>query len=398
MALSTRALTHAPVSSDRLAPLDALRGLIMVAMALDHANYFISKRHSAGEFWFREPPTYSTELDFLTRLVTHLAAPGFFFLMGAGMWLFGASRRRAGWSEGSIRRHLALRGALLIALQLLVENRAWGLALPPGVDFSFSFYMGVLYGLGGALLFGSLLVGLPPRFLVPLGIGLIAVSNLLLADTASGGSLDPSRALLLTAGSSGELSVYYPVLPWLGVSLLGMGFARVFCSDGDSRTASRASGFGFGASLPWSVPLGLALLALFVILRLFGVGDPHAPVRGDWVAFLNVTKYPPSFDFLLLTLGADLVLLGVSAWVLMGGRLARVLLHPLLVFGQAPLFFYLLHLFLYALFGILFAPQGTTLEAMYPLWLLGLAILYPLCWVYARFKASCPPASVWRFF
>ncbi|MGA7732080.1 MAG: heparan-alpha-glucosaminide N-acetyltransferase domain-containing protein [Chloroflexia bacterium] len=391
MALSTRALTHAPVSLGRLAPLDALRGLIMVAMALDHANYFVAKRHSAGEFWFQEPPTYSTDLDFLTRLVTHLAAPGFFFLMGAGMWLFTISRRRAGWREGSIRRHLALRGALLIALQLLVENRAWGLALPPGVDFSFSFYMGVLYGLGGALLFGSLLVGLPSRILVPLGIGLIALSNLFLADTASGGSLDPLRALLLTAGSSGELSVYYPILPWLGVSLLGICFARVFCLDGDSRTAPRAS-------LPWSAPLGLALLTLFVILRLLGVGDPHAPAKGEWVAFLNVTKYPPSFDFLLLTLGANLLLLGVLAWVLMGWRLARVFLHPLLVFGQVPLFFYLLHLFLYALLGILFAPQGTTLEAMYPLWLLGLAILYPLCWGYARFKASRPAASVWRFF
>jgi uncharacterized membrane protein len=369
----------------RFASLDALRGLIIVAMALDHANYFIAKQHTSGEFWFISPSGYATELAFVTRLVTHLAAPGFFFLMGAGMALFAASRRRAGWTEGAIRRHLALRGALLIALQLLVENRAWGIALPPGANVSFTLYMGVLYGLGGSLIIGSLLIRLDSRVLVALGLGLVALSNLLLSDPASGDDLNPLRALFLTAGMSGDLIVYYPILPWLGVTLLGVVFGRWVLRDP-------------GVPLKWAAPLGALLLALFALFRTLGVGDPHRPASPGWMSFLNVTKYPPSLDFLLMTLGADLLLLGGFAWILTLGRPARIALHPLIVFGQTPLFFYLAHLFLYALLGVLFASSGTTLEAMYPLWLLGLAILYPLCWAYGNFKSSRPPDSIWRFF
>ena len=70
---------------NRLLPLDALRGLIILFMALDHANYFIAQAHSSGEHWGGSFPGYQAALPFLTRLVTHICAPGFFFLMGAGM-------------------------------------------------------------------------------------------------------------------------------------------------------------------------------------------------------------------------------------------------------------------------------------------------------------------------
>src|SRR5262249_2481887 len=149
------------------------------------------------------------------------------FLMGAGMALFSSSRRKVGWTWGAIRRHLAIRGAILIALQLLVENRAWPIALPPGANFSFDLYFGALYGLGCALILGALLVGLDWRRLLPIGLGLIAVTNLFLSDPISGENLNPVRALFLTAGFSGDMMVYYPVLPWLGVALLGMGAARI---------------------------------------------------------------------------------------------------------------------------------------------------------------------------
>src|SRR5436190_4841829 len=144
--------SDSPVTTPRLLPLDALRGLIMVLMSLDHANYFVAREHGRGEFWFLPLPTYSDALTFLTRFVTHFSAPGFFFLMGAGMSLFAASRRRLGWTEGAISRHLLVRGALLIVLQLAVENRAWPLGLPPGVPDIFSLYFGVLYGLGAAMI------------------------------------------------------------------------------------------------------------------------------------------------------------------------------------------------------------------------------------------------------
>src|SRR5438067_9381300 len=114
--------TGAETRAQRLLPLDGLRGLIIIVMALDHANLFIAHEHPPPEFWSGPPPSYTNALAFLTRFATHFAAPGFFFLIGAGMALFAASRRDLGWTEGAIRRHLIARGGLLIALQLLIEN------------------------------------------------------------------------------------------------------------------------------------------------------------------------------------------------------------------------------------------------------------------------------------
>ena len=143
--------------------------------------------------------------------------------------------------------------------------------------------------------------------------------------------------------------------------------------------------------------LGVLLIALFILLRALNLGDPHPSAGTGWMPFLNVTKYPPSFDFLLLTLGIDLLLLGFFTLVLGAGRWAAMALHPLITFGRTPLFFYLTHLFIYAYLGVLLTPDGTTLQNMYPLWLLGLIILYPLCWAYGIFKSSRPANSIWRF-
>lgn len=92
--------------SERLFALDALRGLIMLLMALDHANWFIAQKHSTGEHWGGPYPIYSDALPFLTRLVTHPCAPGFAFLMGVGMLLFAKSRKAHGWSKWVIWRDL----------------------------------------------------------------------------------------------------------------------------------------------------------------------------------------------------------------------------------------------------------------------------------------------------
>ncbi|MEJ2569249.1 MAG: hypothetical protein P8Y98_01790 [Anaerolineales bacterium] len=82
-------------SGGRLLSVDALRGLMIVLMALDHANYMVALRHSSGEYWGGYF-LYDDPLAFINRFVTHLCAPGFFFLMGAGMLLFAESRREKG--------------------------------------------------------------------------------------------------------------------------------------------------------------------------------------------------------------------------------------------------------------------------------------------------------------
>jgi uncharacterized membrane protein len=377
------ALEELPATQDRVAvgaarlePLDALRGLIMIVMALDHANFFVARAHSPGEFWDEPLPRYADALAFLTRFVTHLSAPGFFFLMGVGMVLFAGSRRGLGWSEGAITRHFVVRGALLIALQLLIEDPAWQL----GESFRLlPLYLGVLYGLGAAMIAGALLRGLPTAALAGLGLLALLGTELLLP---SSGAVSPLLALLLAPGVSEPLVVYYPLIPWLGLTAFGMVFGRWLMHD-PKQAYQRA------------LVIGAAFIVLFLIVRgAGGIGNIRPAEGPGWIAFLNVVKYPPSIAFVLLTLGADLLLLGLLAGAGAGlGLWGR----PMLVFGRSPLFFYLAHLYLYGAMGLIVGPHGIGIARMYPYWLAGLLILYPLCRLYGKFKHSRPAGSLWRF-
>ena len=365
----------------RFFALDALRGLILVLMALDHANHFVAQQHSPGEYWGGPFPIPSDSLAFLTRLVTHLCAPGFFFLMGAGMMLFADSRRKMGWREGAIVGHFLLRGTILIALQLLVVNRAWELS--PG-GWGLQIYIGVLFALGSTMILGSFLLWLKPKALLALTIVLVLGTELVTPDPGlwdQGFSvLSP---LLYLPGSSFELWVNYPVLPWLGVVTFGMVFGCWLVADPCK---------AFRQAL-W---LGGAFMLAFLLIRIpEGFGNIRPREGNTWIDFLNLVKYPPSLTFLLATVGVNLILLGLLARI---GDRHQPLFQPLVVFGGVALFFYLTHLFLYAALGNLLTPQGAGLLSMSLYWLLGLLILYPLCLAYGRFKHRQQANSPLRLF
>src|SRR5262245_57586202 len=111
----TDAAADAAARTTRLPALDTLRGLIMAVMALDHASAFIAHRHSF-EFWSGDITRYDSALPFLVRFVTHLCAPGFFFLMGCGMALLSEIRREQGWNHGRIAGFYLRRGLLLVGI------------------------------------------------------------------------------------------------------------------------------------------------------------------------------------------------------------------------------------------------------------------------------------------
>ena len=367
--------------ASRLLPLDVLRGLIIVLMALDHTNHFIAQQHSPGEYWGGPFPVYHDALTFLTRLVTHLSAPGFFFLMGAGMLLFAHSRRKQGWSEWAIVRHFLIRGGLLIGLQLLVVNRAWELS--PG-GWGLEIYIGVLFALGGTMILSSLLLWLKPRVLLALTVVLVWGAELLTPDPNLWNQVFQALTrLLLVPGGNLELWVNYPVLPWLELVTFGMLFGHWLVDD-PRRAFERA------------LKLGAAFILAFLVLRaLDGLGNIRPRAGNTWIDFLNVVKYPPSITFTLLTMGVNLILMGLFARA--GEELQRFF-QPLAVFGRVPLFFYITHIFLYAGLGLWLAPDGTSILEMYPYWLLGLLILYPLCTRYGQLKHRQPANSIWRFF
>ena len=364
---------------------DALRGLIIVFMALDHANLFIAQKHSPGEYWGGGFPVYYDVLAFLTRFVTHLSAPGFFFLMGVGMLLFANSRRKRGWVEWQIIRHFWIRGALLMALQLLVVNRAWELA-PLG--WGLEIYIGVLFALGGTMIIGSLLLWLKPVHLLGLTAILLIGTELLVPDASLWGQtvftnpLDYINPILIYPGGTAQFWANYPILPWLELVLFGIVFGY-WLVDNPERAYGRA------------IRIGGALLLGFVVVRsLDGFGNIRPRMGNSIIDFLNVVKYPPSISFTLLTMGLNLAILGLFARV---SEKLQGVLRLIAVYGQAPLFFYILHLFVYAGQGRWLTPEGTSIAGMYPHWLLVLLGLFPLTLWYGKFKRQQPPNSVLQY-
>lgn len=361
----------------------------MVIMALDHASAFIAHVHGS-EFWTGPWTRYSPTdfvrgpLAFLSRFITHLCAPGFFFLMGASMALFAASRRRIGWDAARITRYFALRGFVLLLVNQFLENPAWLLAFsrqPKTSDEPSNYlFFTVITGLGLSMMVGGLLLRAGRFIGVIAGLLLLGVAATVPALQSDFFHAPVWLRFLLLPGSSTPAFILYPLLPWLGICTLGMAFGRQL-ADADLRDRA----------LRWAPLAGLVLLGLALSLRaLGGFGNLRPPRDGGWIEFLNFIKYPPALVFALFMIGVNLCLLGVFA------RLPRVPVLP--VFGQAPLCFYLAHLYLYALFAVVFFGTPTTLLGMYPVWLAGLVPLYFLCRWYRGFKDRKPADSLWRLF
>lgn len=377
-------------------------------MAIDHARGFIARNHP-GEFWGAPLPDYQGDwIAFLTRLVTHLCAPGFMFLMGAGAALFAASRARDGWKPGRITGHLALRGILLIVLSLVIENAAstygtagavrgetYGLRVP-GEPGPISVILGVLCGLGSSLAIAAFFVRLPAATLAVMAAACVGITHWLTPDASQiGAPISPLMGALVVAGLAPPFVSVYPVIPWLAPTLLGVAFGRLLQRDRE-RDGVRAGNTDREGNSARAFTLigaaGIAFVVLFVILRASGGVGSFQPVQPGWIGLLNVTKYPPSLTFLLLTLGVDFILLALFEHT--GAGAARWTA-PLRVFGAAPLFFFITHLFLYGFIGKWYLG-GTTFATMYFWWFVGLVVLYLPCRWYGEFKQRRPPNSLWR--
>jgi len=364
----------------------------MVVMAIDHVAFFVAKRHP-GEFWGVPLPEYPSAIAFLTRAITHLSAPGFFLLMGAGMALFRESRVGLGWTQGRIARFFVTRGLLLVLINQFLENPAWiaGFfaadptalwppAVAPGGAFAGGVLFGVLTALGLSMVIAGLVVGLPTLVLLVGGLAAILGSYFLTPDASQVDVLfNPLFRLLAIPGVTGLVFVVYAILPWLGVTLCGMALGRLARSKPASFV--RIAG-GTGVVL---------LVAFFVMRAGDGFGNYHAVPGPTVIDFLNVTKYPPSLTFLTVTLGINLLLLGALPHLPTSWR--RVLD----VYGRSPMFFYLAHIWLFMLIGLPFR-HGTGYGVLYLVWVIGMVPLYFACRRYTAFKLAKPAESNWRMF
>lgn len=413
------AVAPAPPARRRLDGVDAVRGLVMVLMALDHVRDFLQTTpYRATDL------TWTTPAWFVSRLVTHLCAPTFILLAGCGIYL--TQRRKTG---GEMVGFLWTRGLFLVLLELTVIRLAWYQNLNYEVLPAM-----VIWAIGWCIVLMSVMVYLPPAAVAAVGLAIVSLHNCLDAATAAmvaknWPGLVPYWTVFFAPGNvqitaHTRLEVAYVIVPWFGVMCLGYGVGPLLTLDRPRRQA-------------WLATLGLVFLGTFVLVRgLNHYGDPRPwavqfrdPDTGErfdpspqpagtlaqfespsvpagavtdrlytCMSFLNTTKYPPSLDYLLMTLGPALLLLVAFDRPL--GAWAR----PLVVFGRVPLFFYVLHLPLIvactaavyayghsiAWYGSLDEARqtglGLSLWAAYVWWFVVVAILYYPCRWYAGLK------------
>jgi uncharacterized membrane protein len=352
---------EAALPSTRDDAIDLVRGAVMALMALDHARDF-----------FGHGLPRPTDLDatwpalFFTRWVTHFCAPTFVLLAGAGAHLSLAR----GKSRGELSRFLLTRGLWLVLLEVTVVRAAWQL------DLRYAFTtLQVIWALGVSMVVLSALVHLPLAAAGAFGALLVVGHNALdgVASTGALWSLLHHPARLALGGAT--IHVFYPIVPWVGV--MACGYALGPTLERPLRERRRAL-----------LLLGGALTVAFVALRALAIyGDPHpfAAQPGAMrtlLAFLSCEKYPPSLDYLLMTLGPTLCALGLLA-----GRAPR-LAAPLVTLGRVPLFYYVAHLYLIhgAAFLVGADQRALGLAGVYAAWLVALALLYPACRWYAALK------------
>jgi uncharacterized membrane protein len=393
--VSTKA-SFLPTPGPRLVSVDVLRGLVMVIMALDHTRDFMSYPGFPPE-----DMAHTNGALFFTRFVTHFCAPVFAFLAGTGAFL--ATNR--GKSLQQVSRFFFTRGLWLVLLEFTVIDFAWGF-----VPWA---HAGVIWGLGWSMVAMALIVRLPVRWIGALGLGMIATHNLLdRINPASFGELSWLWIFLHTPGripvtAHFLFSTRYVLIPWVGVM---------------------AAGFAFGSLLlrpdrrKWILTLGICATTLFFVLRginLYGNGIAGLPFgyprsAGPWsvqptlsltvISFVNTLKYPPSLDYLLMTLGPSLILLGL----LDKAKAERGLSRILVVFGRVPMFYYVLHLYLIHILAILVAlafhqpvlhgsviadfatkpvGYGHGLPFIYVMWIMAVAILYLPCLWFMKLRS-----------
>jgi uncharacterized membrane protein len=374
--------TKTAVSRTRLSSIDALRGFVIVLMALDHVRDYFSNVHQG----LLDPKTTTVAL-YVTRWITHLCAPTFILLAGVSAYLM--TKRM---TLPQVSRFLVTRGLWLIFLELTLLSFFWTY----NFTFLHTLYLQVIWAIGISMIALAAAIRLPRRAILMIALGIIFGHNLLDGIQPSVfGAWAPVWNLIHVRGVVSFGDIVYPIVPWIGVMMLGFSLGQLYDLNSDERRS-------------WLFKIGFGSLAVFIALRLLNIyGDPipwHAgpTLTATLAYFMDVAKYPPSLLYLLVTLGIALVLLATFE-----SRYLAAKLHVFEVFGRVPLFFYGLHIALAHLaagivgllmgWGTLILTQrynyvptewGVSLEWVYVAWIFVVVTLYPACRWFAKVKKT----------
>jgi uncharacterized membrane protein len=378
------------MENDRIASIDIVRGIVMIIMPLDHVRDLL---HESSLIQSPTDLATTTPILFFTRWITYLCAPAFVFLAGASVYRMLLKKN----DPVRTRSFLIKRGVFLIALEFLVVNTI--------IYFDLSFH-NLLFEVIAAIGFGfivlSFMLQWRLQFILLFGLIIIFLHNALLGipDSIVKTVLSPFFAVSqFPLPGDRAFTIAYPPIPWLGIMLTGFAAGKVF----DMSQLKRVQTF---------LRLGWTALLLFVVLRMLNIyGDPSPwsfQKSGIYtgMSFINVSKYPPSLLFSLVTLGIMFLLLAYAE------KLGKGISRVISVYGKVPLFYFIVHflvihiLLLVVLFWQGFswsefsfasgtfgrpthAASGLALPYIFVIWLGIVVILYrPCIWFYAYKQRS----------
>ena len=391
--VSTQAVN---VRSYRMSNIDMMRGLVIIIMAIDHVrDYF----YFAGTSLFLGDPAIDGGY-YLTRWITHFCAPVFVFLAGTSVGLMEARRTRKELAKFVFTRGVWLIFCEIVLISTALTFRPLGDEMTGGGIFAF---LQVLFALGASMIALSGFLFLGARNCLIIGaiivLGHNTVGSVWPEAQPFAAPDDPMWVTLMTPGTFLVIPFYtvvmYPPIPWIGVILLGYGSTFIFKKEPEQRDALLRK-------------IGLLLIGAFIGLRFIGIyGDPN-PWQSQELGmistikdFFDVTKYPPSMLFLLITLGPMAFLCSYA------DRWNGWLKDTLVMFGRVPFAFYVVHFYLIHLLSVFFGmwqgfeahqmvhmfpfyPEGygIGLIGVYTVWALVLVILYPFCKWMMKIKST----------
>ena len=375
----------------RLESIDLLRGVLMILMALDHTKDYFSSVVGIDS----TDAAHSWPALFVTRWVTHICAPGFVALAGTSVYL----QRERGKTHGKLAKLLVTRGLWLMLLEITLISFGWSFSFAPGLQ--------VIWAVGVSMVLLAALLRLPVAAIGGIGAVIVLLHNLLdpirarsLGDWANGWKLLHERAPLIVHHQFVGM-VAYPIVPWIGVICLGYAFGPVVTRAPARRQRT-------------AMVLGMAMMVVFAVLRItHGYGD-HDVFRSlvsagrTTMSFFEVEKYPPSLQYLLATLGINLLLYALADVGVSQGWVPRVRAF-LETYGRVPFFYYVLHIYLLHAAALLLSAAehlnwrfwlvpgavftghlqgwGFDLPGVYLVWACVVLVLYLPCRWFARLKA-----------
>ncbi|MGX9460333.1 DUF1624 domain-containing protein [Shewanella sp. A14] len=367
-----------PISQklQRIDSIDMMRGAVMLIMLLDHVRERFYLHMQVSDPMDLSSTSWAL---FISRFAAHFCAPVFVFLTGVSAWLYA---NRDPDKPRSARTFLLKRGVFLIALEILVINISW-------MGNYHTLWLQVIWVIGVSMITLAVFINIPRPWMALLGLIIVFGHNALtpihFMPNEWGYSLWTilhDRGYLIADGII-KIKISYPALPWMGVILLGYTAGPIFSRHSHESTRQKTL-----------IALGIICLALFALLRGVNIYGETLPwqvghsIGESLMSIVNLTKYPPSLNFLLITLG------GMFICLVLFEKISTKIGKILSTFGSVPMFFYILHLYvlllLYSVSTYIFGTNHGDLlgvNNMGWIWLISIVLMVTLYYPVKLFSA-----------